>query len=371
MSKWIGLVCLFIATAMQGAAPAWKPEVPATQVKSLIPPSVATVNCTNGEKVQAAVDRNRGPVTILITGICVENVLIRDKDVTLRGTTKPLLDGIRSAVNTTPALIVSGPVQGAIEDLSFSNSAGLAVSIRGANMTLANCLFMNNSGSGLQVNAGGFVTAEGLTFSGNTGRSVNVSDAQFFCTGCDVSGNNFAVLATRGAIVSMLDSVITGRRGILSIDGGTYADIDCATTDTPHDCGMQVTGVAAQAIGGGVAALYAAGDFTGQVSADDRGTVYVLGARQISGALPGQGPAINTVDFFGTIVASAFFDFDPPAQSLLRDVDAAHFGRVLVTDDTLLKGSIQCSSAADAWLDPTVIVDGTVTGCDHASVRGK
>ena len=364
MFKCLGIVCLLISAAARAAVP----EVPEA-VSVPRPARIVSVNCNAGQSVQAAVDANVGPVEILITGICVENVLIRDKDVTLRGTTKPSLDGIRST-SKAPALTMRGPVLGAIENLSFSNSAALAVSLREANLNLSNCLFERNGGSGLQVIAGAFVTADGLTFNANIGRGVDVSDAQFFCTGCDISGNNFAVLATRGAIVSLLDSVVTGRRGILAVDGGTLADIDCVTLDTPHPCAMQVTGVAASANLGAVASLFGAGDFTGQINAFDRGTVELQGARQIAGAQPGQGPPVNSVEFFGTIVASALFDVDPPSPSRLLATDAAHFGRVLVTDDTILKGVIQCSSAADAWLDPTVIpLPGSkVTGCDHGTL---
>jgi len=361
MSVRLGFVCLLFAAVAGAATPQLK-----IQPSAISPRPIVKVSCASGQSVQAAVDANAGPVDIYITGTCVENVLIRNKDVSLHGT-KPSTDGIRSAISTTPALIVMGSVLGTIENLSFSNSPGLAVSIRGTNITLSNCLFENNAGTGLQVNSGGFVTADGLTFNANTGRSIFISDAQFFCTGCDVSGNNFAVLATRGAIVSLLDSMVTGRRGIAAVDAGTLADIDCVSVDTPHACGMQVTGVAAQAFGGGTASLYGAGDFTGQVDAEDRGTVQLLGARQISGAQPGQGPDVNIVDFFGMIEASAFLDFGPPLQSLLRDTVVSHFSRLLVTDDTILKGSIQCSSAGDAWLDPTVIAQpgSTVTGCDH------
>lgn len=357
------MLCLLLAAAGQAA------EIPVTE-KIVLPPSSVSVNCNAGERVQAAVDANRGPAEIVISGICVENVLIRNKDISLRGASKPSLDGIRSTVAGTPALIVMGPVQSAIKSLSFSNSVTSPLSIRGANVTIDDCLFQNNTGSGVVVNAGGFVVATGLTFSGNTGRSINVSDAQFFCTGCDVSGNNFAVSSTRGAIVSLLDSVVTGRRGLLVADDGSFADIDCLTAGTQHPCSLRVTGVAATAVAGGVAFLTAAGDFTGQVGADDRGAVNLLGARQIAGALPGQGPATNTADFFGKIVASALFDVDPPSPSLIRGADAAHFGQILLTDDTMVKGTIQCSSAADAWLDPTVDLSGsTVTGCDHATSK--
>jgi hypothetical protein len=366
----LGLVCLLFAAVAQAGEPKWQPpEVPVTEVAPR-PAKVLTVNCAQGQSLQAAIDANAGPMEIAITGICVENVVIRDKDISLRGTSKASLNGIRSATSAMPALTVRGSVIGSITNLSFSNSAGTAVLVRGATPTISNCLFENNGGSGLQVNLGAFVTADSLTFNGNIGRGINASDAQVFCTGCDISGNNFAVLATRGAIVSLLDGVVTGRRGILAVDAGTIADIDCLTAGTSHPCSMQVTGVAAQAVGGAVASLFATGDFTGQVTADDRGTVFLIGARQTAGARPGQGPDVNVVDFFGMIAATALFDVDPPAQSLLRSTAAAHFGRVLITDDTIVNGAIQCTSAADAWLDRTVIAlpGSTVTGCDHGSL---
>ena len=366
MSKTWGLVCLFIACAAQARMPEREPEVRVQQVNPG-PEESVIVFCGSGQSLQAAIDANPGPVEILVNGTCVENVLIRNKDISLRGTTKA--DGIRSADPLKPALTIRDSVIATFNNLTFSNSAGLAVSIRGANPTLSTCRFLNNSGIGLQILGGAFVTADNLTFSGNTGRSVAVSDAQFFCTSCDISGNNFAVVATRGAIVSLLDSLVTGRRGILAADAGTLADIDCVSVDTPHACGMNVTGVAAQAFGGGTASLFGAGDFTGQVTADDRGTVQLLGARQLSGAQAGQGPPVNVVDFFGMIEVSAFLDVDPPLQSRVLSTEAAHFGRVLVTDDSILNGTIQCGSAADAWLDATVIrlPGSAVTGCEHAA----
>jgi hypothetical protein len=194
-----------------------------------------------------------------------------------------------------------------------------------------------------------FVTADSLTFNANTGRSIAVSDAQFFCTGCDVSGNGFALVATRGAIASLLGTVVTGGRGILATDGGTSADIDCASAGTSHPCRMNVSGVAAQAGNGARATLFDLGDFTGQFLAEDGGTVSLVGARQTSGAT-------NDADFFGRIVAEANLDVNPPTQSSLRSTNAAPFARVLVTEGTVIQGAIQCTTAADAVLDRTVTV---------------
>jgi hypothetical protein len=368
MVKSLGFVCLLIAAAVQ-AGTSEMPQPPEAQAFPR-PLQTVTVNCNNGQRVQPAVDANAGPVEIDITGICVENVLIRDKDVMLRGTSKPALDGIRSKNATMPALTIRGGGIDALDSLSFSNSPGLGASILGASATLTNCLFENNGASALQVKAGAVVLASALTFNANVGASMNVNDGQLFCTGCDVSGNNFAVLAIRGAVVSLLDTMVTGRRGILAGDGGTIADVDCVNGGTTHPCGVQVTGVAAIAAGGGLASLFGVGDFTGRIDAEDGGTVSLFGSRQIAGAQPGQGPPTNSAEFFGRIEVGANFDINPPAQSRLLSTDVAHFGRVLVTDDTVLSGTIQCSSAADAWLDPTIIAlpGSAVTGCDHSKL---
>ena len=85
------MVCLLLAAAGQAA------EIPVME-RLAPPPSSVSVNCNAGETVQAAVDATRGPVEIVISGICVENVLIRNKDVSLRGADKQSLDGIRSKV---------------------------------------------------------------------------------------------------------------------------------------------------------------------------------------------------------------------------------------------------------------------------------
>ena len=66
------------------------------------------VNCANGDSLQAAIDRESGPVTIEVRGICAENVLIARKQVTLHGL-DPALDGIQGvAADPAPlgALVV-------------------------------------------------------------------------------------------------------------------------------------------------------------------------------------------------------------------------------------------------------------------------
>jgi hypothetical protein len=358
MKRFVGLVCLWSAVVAQAAEVPERP-VPTRPIRGVV------VNCNNGESIQAAVDASRPPAEILIAGTCVENVLIRDKDVSLRGAQNPTLDGIRSASASIPALVVRGSVIASIHSLSFSGNPGTAVAIRGgASMTVANCRFENNR-VGVRVDSGGFVIANDLTFTENANSHANASDGQFFCTGCDVTGGGPASVAIRGSIVSFLDSVISGNMGIVAVDRGSLADVDCATLDTPHACSLNVTQFAALSVAGGTASLFGVGDFRGQLIADDRGTVRLDGAQQTIASSDGQP---NIADSLGEIIVAPLSD--PPLQSLLRNTEAAHFARVLLTGDSILKGSLRCSGAADAFLDPTVTVasGSTVSGCEHASV---
>jgi hypothetical protein len=319
-----------------------------------------SVNCNAGQTIQAAVNASVPPAEITVAGICVENVLIRDKDISLRGVQMPSLDGIRSPVPGVPALVVRGSVIASITGLSFSMNPGPGAAIRdGANMTLANCLFENNAASGLRTDSGAFVLATDTTFTANRGPATSTSDAQFFCISCDVTAIGPAVVATRGSIVSLLDSVVTGVQGLVAQDRGSAADIDCVTFVTTHPCSMNVSQFAALGVAGGTASLIGAGDFSGQIIADDRGTVRLDGARQLA-TTPGGAP--NVADTLGEIIVAP--------QSLLLGAEAAHFARVLFTGDSVLQGSIRCSGAADAFLDPTVTATpgSTVSGCEHASV---
>jgi hypothetical protein len=363
MLKFLGLVCLLSVAVVAEAARI--PEMPPAPQP---PRGVAgvLVNCNTGQSIQAAVDAATAPAQILIAGICTENVLIREKDISLRGIQTPALDGIRSTNPSLPALTFRGSVIATVTNLSFSLSAGAGAAVRGGgNITFTNCLF-DRDNVGLRVDSGSFVIGNGLTFTANINSHANASGGQIFCIGCDVSGGGPAAVAIRGSVVSFLDSVITGSQGLVSVDRGSSADIDCATIDTPHACGINAGGFAALGVSGGTASLIAVSDFSGQLIADDRGTVRLDGSRQSS-----TGGPPNVADSLGEIiVAPLFVDGQQVAQSLLRGAQAAHFARVLFTGDSILNGSIQCSGAADAFLDPTVtsLPGSAVSGCEHASV---
>lgn len=335
----------------------------------------SVVDCTKGQSIQAAIDKDPGPLDIQIKGICTENVRIERKQVTLRGT-DPAFDGIRGAVATpaVPALSILYADGVVVRDLSVTNGGTAGVAFHFSNATMERCRVTNSTFSGVLVLAASSLNALELTLAENGTRGLNVqSGAIAFCTGCTLSNNAAdAALAYSGALLSLLDSAVSGPRGITSLND-SYADIDCLSSPTTSvPCGMNATRFAARAFGNATAALYGAGDFSGSLLATDRGHVFLYGARQLAQGTNARGfPIANWADTFGTLWAETYVDeFDVAHESQLKGstiVDS--FARALLRSETVIDGSVDCSAAGDAWADPGVVVTsgGSISGCDHAS----
>ena len=329
----------------------------ATHAQSTAPKTV-TVDCTKGEKIQEAVDKNAAPLDIVVTGVCVENVLILGKSFTLSGTS-PATDGIQGATGT--ALIVRGVHSGAILNLSLSNSPGNGLTVHASDVTVENCTVNSNGGTGIVALGGTQLFGTDLTISFNGVRGMTSNGGRFVaCLGCRVENNvRFAGVASNAGVLTFLDSEVIGSRGISANSGG-YIDIDCITQGSGNPCSMQATLVAAFANGNSQAWLYGAGNFSGNVLGDTGGGVVLYGARQTS--LGG-----NFFDDFATLLV---VEDDLGNQSTLRGTTGlSGFSRALLRGTSTLNGSIECDSAGDAWVDPTVIkiAGSSVTGCDHAS----
>jgi hypothetical protein len=345
-------------------------RVPAVAAKKPI-----TVDCAKGDSVQEAIDNHSGTIVVEVRGLCIENVSIENRNVTLHGLSAAN-DGLQSP-NTSPALLVNDSNDTRVENLSLSNNPGAALQILDSFVVLTNCVANNNNtatgpgSTAIIASTDSFLDATNLTMANNQRNAVAVQrGANFFCHGCDFTNNvGFAATASRGGLLSLLSSTVTQRFGIRATIEA-YADIDCISEVSAHPCSMQATGRAAQAFGGAVAYLYGAGDFTGQVDASDRAVIGVYGARQLATGQPGLGPSRNVVSSFGRMYAVAAFDVVPALSSRILGTDATNFGRILVTDDTEVAGTIQCSSAGDAWLDPTVVAapGASVTGCEHGTL---
>jgi hypothetical protein len=323
------------------------------------------VDCTMGQKIQAAIDREDGPLVVDVHGICEENVNIVRKIVTLRGV-DPMTDGIDGVV-TNPqfaALRLRFVESARVENLTIRNGPLFGISAAFSNIVLVNSRITGHASLGISATQGSIVDATGVTIAQNGGQGVNVqTGSRLFCHECDVTANGgVAAVGISGGVISLLNSIVTGPAGLRSID--SYVDIDCVTEKSVHACSLNVTGRAAQAFGYGTAALFGGGDFTGQVSSGDSGVVYLLGARQLATAQPGMGPAANGVSDFGKLVVA---ELDALQSQLFGTTNVSGFGRVLVLHSSTLAGPIVCSGAGDASIDGTVIAGpgAAVTGCDH------
>lgn len=350
-----------------------------------------TVDCAKGESVQAAIDQGSPPLVVEVRGVCHENVSIRGKEVTLRGI-DPATDGLQGVETTPPtlaALTVFYVDGAAIENLSISGGPGTGVATWFSHVTMTNVRVVGNGATGVHVSSSSFLAASASTVSQNGGHGINVqrggtlaasaltvaenalrgitvSSPTFnSCTGCTVTGNGrFAGGSSQGGVLTFLDSVVGGVDGLVSNLGG-YVDIDCVSAGTGQPCGLTASRFAVAAFLGGHAALFAVGDFSGSVLADDRGHVFYFGARQLAGE--------NTVTAFGTLWATPF-QAAPGVlhQSHLGETHVDGFARVLLDGETVVEGDIHCDRAGDVWLDPGVVLTPgtTIDGCEHAPPPG-
>lgn len=324
------------------------------------------VDCTKGESIQQAVDQAASGSTIEIHGLCTENVLVSRKELTLRGA-DPLTDGIQGAAGADAALLFRYTQISNVANLSVNGpTTGIALQYSG--VLIDNCRLSNNGTSGLHVSSGSYTVATSCTLDNNQ-FGLNVQrNSLAFCIRCTLTGNTgWAARALTGGFLSLLDSTVNGRNGLLSVNG-SYADIDCVNEGSTM-CSMNATGRAALASAGGMAALFVARDFTGQVSADDHGEILLYGARQLATGQPGQGPNRNGVDSFATLWLEPYVD-GTTEESRIKATHVDGFSRALVRGNAVIDGFIQCGSAGDAWLEPGVTgtPGTTVTGCEHASM---
>jgi hypothetical protein len=165
------------------------------------------------------------------------------------------------------------------------------------------------------------------------------------------------------------DCVATGSLEIVADEVGALADFDCASSDTPHACRRIVPGPVA---------ISTVGEPSGS---SERATSSANSSPMTAARFDWtercreRDPATANRILWTRSARSSSRHYSTtrirPRRASFSIPCAAHFAPVLITDGSSLKGLIQCSGAADAFLDPTVIRSpgSSVTGCEHGSVR--
>ena len=192
-----------------------------------------------------------------------------------------------------------------------------------------------------------------------------------FCYECSLNENtSWAASAFQNSVLSLLDSVVTGRNGIEAQEF-SYIDIDCAShvSSTPG-CSLNATQSAGRALMGSTVTFYGAGVFSGQVTADDRSLAQLAGAQQQSTGLNN-----NNVVLSNRISNNSSLRVEPGddgvntvASRLMGTTNVSEFSNALLFGgSTVLDGTLNCSSAGDAWVEAGVVfTPGSITGCEHA-----
>jgi hypothetical protein len=324
---------------------------------------VVSVDCTKGQKVQEAIDKNDGDLVVKIKGICIEDVVITLHNVTLQGT-NPATDGITGADATLSAVTFLYASDGTIQNLSISNGPGGGVTARFSSVLIENSRITGNGFNGIFSSVGGSIQGVGLEVTGNNTGAHARRGGTFFCVGCNFANNvPRQAIATLGGVLSLLQTTVSGQRGIEASNEGSYADLDCVTEDDPHPCSLNVSGEAARAFEG-TAGLYGAGDFTGRLQANG-GHVFLYGSRQVGGSNN------NNILDRGRLTVTPSGPPDPPLPAgVFLPTFVGTFSTAIIEGDAEINGNISCNRGGDAWRDPdTVPAPGvTITGCENASV---
>lgn len=351
MAMLRGLFVLLVAAPLLA-----KPVPPLRTAPTAQGGSANVVNCAKGDSIQSAVDKAPVGGIVEVHGVCAQNVVI-EKKLTLRGT-DPAVDQIQGTAANVPAVVVRN-ADATLDSLSISNGVAAGVGVRATVTTITNCRMEHNAGRGLDASFGAFVSANNVTLAFNDAGLVARNGAEVFCVACHAEGNTkWAAQALNGGLFSYLRSEVIGARGIEANGGGSYGDIDCINDPSPHPCSMNATLTAAHANDGTVA-LLEAGDFKGSLTADSGGTVGLIGARQDP-----TGSHANGIDGFSRLTLEMG---DTGASRLVGSTVLSAFSRALIRAGATLAGSITCTSASDAWLDPGTREPGSsVSGCPNA-----
>lgn len=322
------------------------------------------VDCTKNGKVQPTINSAASGDVVEINGICSENIVIRDKGLTMIGAASGGPHGITGVAADTDAVLIEDSRSTHLEDLTISNPLFTGVRIVvNSEVTMTDCN-VSDAGSGIQGRSTGIWVQGSSNFTGtrltlnNNRNGLAALQSRAFCRECDFNGNTrFAGFATQNALVSLLDSEVDGALGIAA-DFQSYIDIDCLSHVSAHPCSLDATGTAGVAAYGSSVVFYDAGPFSGSIEAYGGSQAQVLGAQQQSN------PGGNGIDGGSMLHVEPFSD----SSRLMGTTHVSGFSHALFRDGTtVLDGSINCDSGGDAWADPAIGLGSVViSGCDHA-----
>lgn len=318
------------------------------------------VDCAKGDTINAALLTNTKAqrLTIEISGMCHENVVVTRDRVTLRGV-DPANDGIQAVENAESAdvtLWVRGASLLTVENLTLTGGfAGLLATNANHPVTqLTNCRLTGNTNFGIQLE-NSLVNATDTTFEGvGTGAPAGVFlGSRLGCGHCTFTSQGpTAAMIVINSIASIgQQSVFTG--GPVRGDGSAITIVDSTiSSSSPGIPGINITN--------GKSVILTRVEIFGRMFFG-QGTTAALNAVTQTGI----GMQPNEASFGSTVVVASAGQptgGPPNIDSYLAHFDLGNFSNLVLQQNSVIDGNMICRSGSNAHCVNPANVTG-VTNC--------
>ena len=319
-------------------------------------PATATVavNCNAGDRIMRALRRPAVELTIEISGICVEDVEILRKNVTLRGTDR-LTDGIRPAPDGLKRQVITvfGTNSVSIENLNLAganNGIGVNASF---SVFVTNCIIEDNSFAGMIAGTASNVRVRDTVIrksEGESNRGIWVTNgSDVICRHCTIENHRTGILLTQGSRMLLDDSTVQGNRTGLDVNGGSRFGSVLFNGIGPST----IEGVSLFAIrlNDNSSAFFGNDNIIGRISLVKGSVATLRGAFQ------------SNPSFFNDVISGSSLVLRQLA-TLDGNFDIREFSNVTLPTGSTVSGSLSCSLGADAFCGDPSNVSGT-SNCDQ------
>jgi|GEM_PF-2091852 len=324
--------------------------------------STATVkvDCTKGDSINKALTTNlqTAKLTIEISGMCHENVVVTRDGVTLHGT-DPANDGIQAVVNTDvteAALWVRGAAQITVENLMLTGGfSGLFVSDATIPvLRLTNCRLAGNTTFGLHLQ-NSVANAADTTFEAGT-NAVPVGlfiGSRLGCSHCTLiapaSGLSAAINVVSSVAVFFQQSTFTGGPVRAESSSVTISDssINVSAPNVPSANVITNSSLSMTRV-----------QVTGRMFFS-QGSIASLNA--VTQTLTATQPNQATMGSHVTVGSAGQPTGGPPnINSNLEDFDLNNFSNLVLNQGSTVEGNLVCRSGSDGFCaDPANVTGQT------------
>jgi hypothetical protein len=312
------------------------------------------VDCNAGDLISDALASQAVELTIEISGICFEDVVIRRSRVTLIGT-DPSFDGIRAALDEPPsnsALEIQGSNRITIQNLSLGDadfgigmnySFGLQLIDSVIDNTRIGVIIGSASGSSSIMNS---QIVNSVT-RGSVGMLVSNGSA-VRCTACRIENFGLGLSVRESSSIDLENSDIVQTRRAADISTGSRLATSCPSSSSGLAClgntleGETITGWSgfrgAFRVSDNSSANLTTGEdrIHGRIEVLRKSVVSLNGSAQLAALFE------NSLSGSSTLTANN-------ATVLLGDYELSEFSNATLTGGTSLGGTLECSSGADAY----------------------